>query len=250
MEAQVTPILLGVQGGSVKPSVINKYDEAVKDGGANSRIRVIYDLGDFSTPTNLTLKGDKDATFTMEPNVVGGSDYDLVDIGEYEIMMDDISLGPIFLAQGGVYSLVVARDPADNIHSAHLLTLTDPNSIHIFWLIPQYVVITVSEIMVSVTGLEFSYSQAPDSMKSVLQAGWLLTVAGGNIIVIIVASAKAFDQASEFFMFGILMFLDMMIFMWLAYRYKPRNVDLETNGLPMETKSGVANNNFQSDTEM
>jgi len=121
---------------------------------------------------------------------------------------------------------------------------------HIFWLIPQYVVITISEIMVSVTGLEFSYSQAPDSMKSVLQAGWLLTVAGGNIIVVIVASAKAFDQASEFFMFGILMFVDMLIFMGLAYRYKPR---IPTSGpavLPTETKSGVANNNFQSDTEM
>jgi len=249
-EAHVTPILLGVQGASVMPSVISKYDEAEKDGGANSRIRVIYDLDTVSTVTNLTLKGDKDATFMMEPNGVGGTEYDLVDIGEYQIMMDDISLGPIFLEQGGVYSLVIARNPADNIHGAQLLTLTDPNSIHIFWLIPQYVVITISEIMVSVTGLEFAYSQAPDSMKSVLQAAWLLTVAGGNIIVIIVASARALDQASEFFMFGILMFVDMLLFMWLAYRYTPRDGKLESNGLEMEAKSGVANNNFQNDTDM
>ena len=31
-------------------------------------------------------------------------------------------------------------------------------------------------------------------MKSVLQAAWLLNVAFGNIIVIIVAEAKAFDS--------------------------------------------------------
>ncbi len=31
-------------------------------------------------------------------------------------------------------------------------------------------------------------------MKSVLQAAWLLTVAFGNLIVIIVAEAKAFDD--------------------------------------------------------
>ena len=61
--------------------------------------------------------------------------------------------------------------------------------------------------------------QAPESMKSVLQAAWLLTVAFGNIIVIIVAEAKAFDdQASEFFMLAVLMIVDMLIFMYLAWR--------------------------------
>ena len=39
-----------------------------------------------------------------------------------------------------------------------------------------------------------SFIQAPESMKSVLQAAWLLNVAFGNIIVIIVAEAKAFDS--------------------------------------------------------
>merc|ERR1739846_220946 len=91
---------------------------------------------------------------------------------------------------------------------------TQENSIHMMWLLPQYFVITVGEIMLSITGLEFSYSQAPESMKSVLQAAWLLNVAFGNIIVIIVAEAKAF------FMFGILMLVDMALFSFLAYRYK------------------------------
>jgi len=99
--------------------------------------------------------------------------------------------------------------------------LTQDNSIHMLWLLPQYFVITVGEIMLSITGLEFSYSQAPESMKSVLQAAWLLNVAFGNLIVILIAEAKAFDsQASEFFMFGIFMLLDMVLFSFLAYRYK------------------------------
>ena len=70
-----------------------------------------------------------------------------------------------------------------------------------------------------IAGLEFSYSQAPSSMKSVLQAFWLLTVAFGNIIVIFVAEAKAFnDQASEFFFFAALMLLDTFIMIFLAWR--------------------------------
>ena len=37
------------------------------------------------------------------------------------------------------------------------------------WLLPQYAVVTVGEILFSITSMEFAYSQAPPSMKSVLQ---------------------------------------------------------------------------------
>ena len=37
--------------------------------------------------------------------------------------------------------------------------LTSENSVHMLWIIPQYFVITAGEIMFSITGLEFSYSQ-------------------------------------------------------------------------------------------
>lgn len=36
--------------------------------------------------------------------------------------------------------------------------------------------------------------QAPARMRSVMQAAWLLTVAFGNLIVIVVAEAKAIDR--------------------------------------------------------
>jgi len=39
------------------------------------------------------------------------------------------------------------------------------------------VVLTVGEILVSVTGLEFAYTQAPLTMKSVIQSFWNLTTA-------------------------------------------------------------------------
>ena len=118
-----------------------------------------------------------------------------------------------------MYSLVVARDPLTNRLRPLLHTLTTPNSIHILWQVPQYFIITASEVMFSVTGLEFSYSQAPASMKSVVQAAWLLTVAFGNIIVILVAEAKLFsEQASEFFMFAGLMLIDTLVFIILAWR--------------------------------
>jgi hypothetical protein len=51
------------------------------------------------------------------------------------------------------------------------------------WQLLAYVILTLGEAMVSITGLEFSYTQAPNSMKSSVMALWLLTVASGELFV-------------------------------------------------------------------
>ena len=51
------------------------------------------------------------------------------------------------------------------------------------WQLLAYVILTLGEAMVSITGLEFSYTQAPNSMKSSVMALWLLTVAVGELFV-------------------------------------------------------------------
>ncbi|NWU79706.1 S15A1 protein, partial [Onychorhynchus coronatus] len=95
-----------------------------------------------------------------------------------------------------------------------------PSSVHMAWQIPQYFLLTCGEVIFSVTGLEFSYSQAPSNMKSVLQAGWLLTVAVGNIIVLIVAGAsKLSKQWAEYVLFAALLFAVCIIFAIMATFY-------------------------------
>ena len=85
-------------------------------------------------------------------------------------------------------------------------SVVSENSVHMMWLLPQYVVVTVSEILFSITSLEFSYSQAPPSMKSILQvtkndkrlgkkwpfflfkALYLMTSAFGNLITLLIVA--------------------------------------------------------------
>ena len=91
-------------------------------------------------------------------------------------------------------------------------------------------------------------------MKSVLQAAWLLTVAFGNLIVIIVAEAKALDQAAEFFMFAILMTVDMGIFAIMAYFYKyvdlsKRAEEEEEENMKMRQRSGIDNDAYGGSTD-
>lgn len=150
--------------------------------------------------------------------------------GSYKILVDNVEVIQTTLKTGGVYTVLINELNAQQ-YQAKVIEITEPNSMNILWLIPQYVVMTLGEVMFSVTGLEFSYSQAPLAMKSVLTACWLLTVAVGNVIVVIVAEANIFDsQASEFFLFAGLMFADMLLFMFMAYRYKPNDpmANLET----------------------
>ncbi|XP_037932215.1 peptide transporter family 1-like [Teleopsis dalmanni] len=161
---------------------------------------------------------------------------------EYMVMVDEIMVHQQALDQGGVYALIIGNA---NIVITKMVTITEPNSISILWLIPQYIVLTLGEVMFSVTGLEFSYSQAPMAMKTVLQACWLLTVAFGNVIVVIIAEAKIFNsQANEFFLFAGLMFADMMIFMWMAYDYKPNNPVIVENDLLTKNKINSTSSDY------
>lgn len=98
-----------------------------------------------------------------------------------------------------------------------------PNTAHMALQIPQYFFITAGEVMFSVTGLEFSYSQAPSNMKAVLQAGWLFTVAIGNFIVLIVAKVvecvKIHQKWVEYILFASLLVAVCVIFSIMAYFY-------------------------------
>lgn len=98
------------------------------------------------------------------------------------------------------------------------------------WLCPQYVLITMGEVLFSVSGLQFSFTEAPESMKSVLQACWLLTISFGNLIVVLVAEAGQMEsQTKEFSLFACLMILDMIIFGIMAHFYKPYRPDLHND---------------------
>uniref|UniRef100_H3DE35 Solute carrier family 15 member 2 n=1 Tax=Tetraodon nigroviridis TaxID=99883 RepID=H3DE35_TETNG len=94
------------------------------------------------------------------------------------------------------------------------------NNVHIAFQIPQYALMTAGEVMFSITGLEFSYSQAPANMKSVLQAGWLLTVAFGNVIVLIVAEGAGLEQQwVEFLLFACMLLGVCIVFSIMAHFY-------------------------------
>ncbi|UHQ25096.1 oligopeptide:H+ symporter [Lysobacter sp. 5GHs7-4] len=57
------------------------------------------------------------------------------------------------------------------------------------WQILPYILLTLGEVLVSATALEFAYSQAPQSMKGVIMALWYLTSTFGNLWVMLTNAA-------------------------------------------------------------
>ena len=107
----------------------------------------------------------------------------------------------------------------------------DPVSIA--WQIAPYALLTLGEVLVSATGLEFAYSQAPASMKGVIMALWYLAVTVGNLWVLIVnASVKNESvvgyiegtgmgvMAAQMYFFAGFALLSALVFGWYATRYK------------------------------
>jgi len=54
------------------------------------------------------------------------------------------------------------------------------------WQMPAYALLSAGEVMVSITSLEFAYTQAPKHMKAVMQALYLLSISGGNLFTALV----------------------------------------------------------------
>ncbi len=66
----------------------------------------------------------------------------------------------------------------------------------ILWQVPQYLTMTIVEILLSSVGLEFAYTQTPASMRPVLQTAWLFTIAIGNLIVVVITDLHIFKKQS------------------------------------------------------
>jgi len=100
----------------------------------------------------------------------------------------------------------------------------------IIWQIIAYIILTAGEVMVSITCLEFSYTQAPKKMKSFIMSIWLLSVALGNAfaaavnaIISIEDGSSKLSGANYFWFFTLMMLITALIFIPLAAKYRVKD---------------------------
>lgn len=100
---------------------------------------------------------------------------------------------------------------------------------HITWQILAFLVLTASEVMVSVTHLEFAYTQAPKKLKSLVMCTYLGAAALGNVFTAAVnfvlqgpGGRLKIGWASYFFLFVGVMLVTALLFVFFARFYQGR----------------------------
>lgn len=101
---------------------------------------------------------------------------------------------------------------------------------HINWQLLAYVILTAAEIMVSITCLEFSYTQAPKKMKSFVQAVFLLSISVGNAFTAVVNwfienedGTSKLAGASYYWFFVLMMAITAVVFIFVARGYREKS---------------------------
>lgn len=181
----------------ITPEGLGHHYEDKVDKPRNPLVRGLIYLSSENTDGNLKfVRSNQTALSIKISSKFKPSELIELQPNEYDIYLNDYKLQEkVAFKTGGVYSVVGANVPNGKQNIAgRTIIVTEPNSMHMMWLLPQYIIITAGEVMFSVTGLQFAFTQAPESMKSLLQAGWLLTVAFGNLIVVIVAEVSVFSR--------------------------------------------------------
>jgi POT family proton-dependent oligopeptide transporter len=93
---------------------------------------------------------------------------------------------------------------------------------HIAWQAIQYVIIAVAETLVSVTSLEFAYSQAPKRMKGAIMSMYTLSIGAGSFVTSLVTRGVQFESRTNYFLFwAAFMTGGAILFAIIAALYKP-----------------------------
>ena len=89
----------------------------------------------------------------------------------------------------------------------------------ILWQCIPYFLLTLSEILVSTTGLEYAYTAAGKNLKSIVSSFWLLTSTLGNLLVVFLASLVD-DPAGvcAFILYGCMSLCVGFIFLYITSR--------------------------------
>ncbi|EHQ30631.1 POT-type proton-dependent oligopeptide transporter [Mucilaginibacter paludis] len=110
------------------------------------------------------------------------------------------------------------------------------------WQLLAYAILAAAEVLVSITGLEYAYTQASKSMKSTLVAIWLLTTALGNLFTALVNKSISnggffaqFKGANYYWFFiGLLCFF-ILVYMLVSPHISERKDSADIQLLPEDS---------------
>jgi POT family proton-dependent oligopeptide transporter len=123
-----------------------------------------------------------------------------------------------FSVSGWVEAAIEQSSPSEE-------EVTEESRISVLWQIPQITILSIAEILVSVTGLEFAYATSPHRLKAFLMALFLLTTAVGDFFSGILYSTVfvGVNRARVMHICALLMLGNRVVFAYVARWWQSRD---------------------------
>ncbi|XP_043550452.1 solute carrier family 15 member 2 [Chiloscyllium plagiosum] len=132
-------------------------DQTSKPQKGKAAVRIV---NAFTEDLNVTMG---DVNFGTIYKNFGSSLYKTMDRGYYKLVCQNATAKQIvdvgLVDFGAVYTLILSKTPKDSSLKIWKTEDVKANVMQIAWQIPQYVLMSAGEVMFSITGVEFSYSQ-------------------------------------------------------------------------------------------
>ncbi|RRT57692.1 hypothetical protein B296_00038328, partial [Ensete ventricosum] len=96
----------------------------------------------------------------------------------------------------GRFTMIISMTTAAIVETKRLQSIKNGQTMSIAWQLPQYFIISGSEVFNYITQLEFFYAQAPDTMRSICTSFALLSTALGNYLSSLIITFVSLVTAS------------------------------------------------------
>jgi POT family proton-dependent oligopeptide transporter len=211
--------------------VTGKRKVLIKDGkemvvGKDGKLQPAKE-GDF-LPQTVKISGE--GIRLTEPKTEGGA-LQIATTGASNVkVVVQVKEDKLLLAEG---PLTVGVEAEKDKGAVEKRWFVEPDKrVTVWWQIFAYLIITVAEVLISVTGLELAYTAAPKSMSGFVTGCWLVCVGMGNLVINapITRLYPAIQPVSYFGMLTLTLVLVTIAFVPVARRFNASASEAPTDG--------------------
>jgi len=208
------------------------WDSDDEEGVSSEEILAAWSLHRENVEKSFRDKYDEDddgslSADEMPRDLWERSFFKLDENGDGNLMLDEFRFGGD--SPDAAVERLYGRLNTDGDESVTLAEFRLAEMPNIVWQFVGYLLLTAAEIMISITGLEFSYTQAPKKAKSLVMGLFLLAVSGGNLFTAGVNYFNAnpngttkMNDVQYFWFFAALMLAAAVVFIGVAAKYRER----------------------------
>ncbi|XP_025417483.1 solute carrier family 15 member 2-like isoform X2 [Sipha flava] len=200
---------------------VGDYDNYKQNKQGNPSLRVLIDDSfGFNDNISLISSNENRNSYSFSPSQ--RMHFNEVHIGKYNLWQNgQMTPTSMEMIPATFYTITLQKN--GNRTDIKLFSKYKGNYLHIFWQFPQYFFMISSITIFAVTRLDFTFTEAPINLKTFMYSFDLLTMAGGNLLVVIISTISIKNQAFEYLLYSGLMCADSLILAYFSVAFQSTN---------------------------